>query len=143
MNYPIFTVYIDDGGTGSLGIKIEMTDEMLCERILEHGMPLILRGGPQDQTLVGVEGQIRKNLVISVALLIVASCIDAQTFVCISSGGPTMDPEPCILGDGPFCIHLKKFEGDFPLLVPSPLFVISCVVPSFTVVISGHIDSVP
>src|SRR5690625_2002528 len=85
MNSPIFTAYIDDGGTGSLGIKIEMTDEMLCERILEHGMPLILRGGPQDQTLVGVEGQIRKNLVIQVALPIVAACIDAQTFVCISS----------------------------------------------------------
>src|SRR5690625_7595826 len=70
-------------------------------------MTLTLRGGPQDQTLVGVEGQIRKNLVIQVALSIVAACIDAQTFVCISSGGPAMDPDPGILGDGPFAIHLK------------------------------------
>src|SRR5690625_6972805 len=54
-----------------------------------------------------------------------------------------MDPDPGILGDGPFAIPLKKFEGDFPFPVPSPLIVITRVVPSFTVVISGHIDTVP
>src|SRR5690625_7865752 len=112
-----------------------MTDEMLCERILEHGMPLILRGGPQDQTLVGVDGQIRKNLVIQVALPIVAACIDAQTFGCISSGGPTMDPGPGILGDGPFAVHLKEFEGDCAFAVPSSLIVSTGGVPSFTVVL--------
>src|SRR5690625_4496007 len=105
-------------------------------------MTLTLRGGPQDQTLVGVEGQIRKNLVIQVALSIVAACIDAQTFVCISSVDPAMDPDPGTMGDGPFAFHLKKFEGDFPFPVPSQLITVTCVVPSFTLVISRHMTTV-